>query len=102
MPLLEFICKEQHSTEIIKSFSESENLDFIVCPMCTGRAWRQIGTPSVVFKGTGFTPKFHGDAPAQIGGVPVQSGDNPKEVAKKVVDNLGGGNLLFKGLTGKK
>lgn len=99
MPLLDFICKNLHSTEMILSFADSENLDFIVCPVCTGRAWRQIGIPAVVFKGEGFTPKFHGDAPAQIGGVPVQSGDNPKEVAKKVVDNLGGGSRLFNGLT---
>jgi putative FmdB family regulatory protein len=101
MPLIEFVCKANHHTEQILSFADSENLDFIVCPMCTGRAWRQIGTPAVVFKGSGFTPKFHTGA-SEISGVPVHQGDKPEDVAKKVVGNLGGGEKLFKGLTGKK
>lgn len=111
MPLHEFRCRRGHTIERIMTFAESEGLDKIVCPTCvkqypdeTTVSWakKQLGTPAVIFKGTGFTPKFYKEPTSSIGGVPVKSGDDPKEVARKVVENHGGGDRLFKGLTTAK
>ncbi len=102
MPLHEFRCLNGHVTERIMTFAESEGLDKIQCPKCVYFAERQLGTPAVIFKGSGFTPKFYKEPTSSIGGVPVKSGDDPKAVARKVIENHGGGDRLFKGLTTAK
>ena len=102
MPLHIFRCPKNHETERIMTFAEAEDVQSIFCPVCGKAAPRQIGAPAIIFKGSGFTPKFHKEPTSSIGGVPVKSGDDPKEVARKVINNHGGGEKLFKGLTGKR
>ena len=112
MPLHTFKCQRGHITEQIMTFARAEEVGYkIVCPTCVKLypakstvdwAAVQIGTPAVIFKGSGFTPKFHKEGCSSIGGVPVKAGDDPKEVAKKVIHNHGGGKRLFKGLTSAK
>lgn len=96
MPLIEFVCRLGHRTEKILTTTEAETTHTIFCPQCFATncrrtAKRVISLPAAPqFKGDGWTPTFHKPGESQIGGVPVQKGDDPKEVAKKVMATNGG------------
>jgi putative FmdB family regulatory protein len=107
MPLIEFACRQGHHTEKIMSFAEAENANSIFCPTCfeSGRrrtAKRVLSAPAVIFKGSGWTPTFHTPGESQIGGVPVRSGSDPKEIAKQVVRSNGGAKALTSAVKGAK
>lgn len=107
MPLIEFVCHAGHRIEKLLTFAEAEHKEHLLCPECSAAghsrtATRVISAPAVVFKGEGWTPTFHTPSSSQIGGVPVKQGDDPADVAKKVLAKHGGGKALTKAVKGAK
>jgi len=108
MPIIQFRCAKGHLTErVFLSHVQADRATGpIICTTCaTGingpaslatRVLYPLTAPPQ-FKGDGWTPKFSsGPKESQIGGVPVKQGDDPREIAKKVVAATGGGKSLTK------
>jgi hypothetical protein len=98
MPIHEFKCIKGHVTEkLFLTFGEAEQVDEIVCPVCTPRitrvnenypkAKKMISAPGyAILYGDGFYK------PAASGKQATRGAD-PSKVAKEVVQEMGGAKL---------
>jgi predicted nucleic acid-binding Zn ribbon protein len=107
MPIHEYVCSQGHKTEqMFLTFAQAEETRTVTCSVCLAQNRRRqarkiISVPGApVFSGTGWTPTFHKTGESQISGVPVHKGDDPMDVAKKVVQ--ASGNTLAKAVKAAK
>jgi hypothetical protein len=105
MPIIQFRCKAGHLSErIFLSHAEvDKSSDPIICIHCAAGSHRPVSlaeridyplTAPAQFKGDGWTPRFSTAGESQIGGIPVKKGDDPQDIAKKIVASGGGGKKL--------